>query len=171
MREARTVAVLDHPHICTLHDIGSQDVARFDVRLAVAAAVPVARFYARVVSEMKTRHGRDQRPREIRLNTGTSRSGRSEVVQIPVEALSRQALDGLIEEFVTRDGTDYGTEERSLNDKKDAVWRQLDCGEIVIVFDPETETSNIISKDDLRAGALGSSTSTERDHPQRVRRS
>jgi len=92
-------------------------------------------------------------------------------VQIPVEALSRQALDGLIEEFVTRDGTDYGTEERSLNDKKDAVRRQLDCGEIVIVFDPETETSNIISKDDLRAGALGSSTSTERDHPQRVRRS
>ena len=42
-------------------------------------------------------------------------------VQIPVDALSRQALDGLIEEFVTRDGTDYGTEERSLDDKKDAV--------------------------------------------------
>ena len=74
-------------------------------------------------------------------------------VQIPVDALSRQALDGLIEEFVTRDGTDYGTEERSLDDKKDAVRRQLDCGEIVIVFDPETETSNIISKDDLRSGS------------------
>ena len=28
-------------------------------------------------------------------------------VQIPVDALSRQALDGLIEEFLTRDGTDY----------------------------------------------------------------
>ena len=75
------------------------------------------------------------------------------LVQIPVDALSRQALDGLIEEFVTRDGTDYGTEERSLDDKKDAVRRQLDCGEIVIVFDPETETSNIISKDDLRSGS------------------
>jgi hypothetical protein len=74
-------------------------------------------------------------------------------VQISVDALSHQALDGLIEEFVTRDGTDYGTEERSLDDKKDAVRRQLDCGEIVIVFDPETETSNIISKDDLRSGS------------------
>ena len=54
-------------------------------------------------------------------------------VQIPVDALSRQALDGLIEEFVTRDGTDYGTDERSLDDKKDAVRRRLDCGEIAIV--------------------------------------
>ena len=88
--------------------------------------------------------------------------------QIPVDAWSRQALDGLIEEFVIRDGTDYGTEERSLDDKKDAVRRQLDCGEIVIVFDPETETSNIISKDDLRSGSsrlgarhLGVSRSTD----------
>ena len=71
-------------------------------------------------------------------------------VQIPVEALSRGALDGLIEEFVTRDGTDYGTEERTLDDKKSAVVRQLDRGEVVIVFDPETQTSNIIIKDDLR---------------------
>ena len=43
------------------------------------------------------------------------------IVQIPVEALSGQALDGLIEEFVTRDGTDYGAEERTLDDKKSAV--------------------------------------------------
>ena len=74
-------------------------------------------------------------------------------VQIAVDALSPQALDGLIEEFVTRDGTDYGTDERSLDDKKDAVRRLLDCGEIEIVFDPKTETSNIISKDDPRSGS------------------
>ena len=34
------------------------------------------------------------------------------IVQIPVEALSGQALDGLLDEFVTCDGTDYGAEER-----------------------------------------------------------
>lgn len=79
-------------------------------------------------------------------------------VQIPIDALSDEALDGLIEEFVTRDGTDYGADERSLDDKKDAIRRQLDRAEIVIVFDPETETSNIISKDDLRSGALGAPT-------------
>ena len=69
--------------------------------------------------------------------------------KIPVEALSPQALDGLIEEFVTRDGTDYGAEERTLDDKKDAVRRQLDSGDVAIVFDPETETANIILKDDV----------------------
>ena len=71
-------------------------------------------------------------------------------VQIPVETLSRESLEGLIEEFVTRDGTDYGVEERTLDDKKDAVRRQLDSGDVAIVFDPETQTSNIILKDELR---------------------
>ena len=59
-------------------------------------------------------------------------------VQIHAQALSPEALEGLIEEFVTRDGTDYGLEERTLDDKKAAVRRQLDRGEVVIVFDPET---------------------------------
>ena len=72
------------------------------------------------------------------------------IVPIPAEALSGQALDGLLEEFVTRDGTDYGAEERTLDDKKSAVRRQLDRGEIMVVFDPDTQTSNIILKDELR---------------------
>ena len=33
------------------------------------------------------------------------------LVVVPVDRLSREALDGLIEEFVTRDGTDYGEQE------------------------------------------------------------
>jgi uncharacterized protein YheU (UPF0270 family) len=32
-------------------------------------------------------------------------------LQIPASRLSRDAIDGLIEEFVTRDGTDYGERE------------------------------------------------------------
>ena len=70
-------------------------------------------------------------------------------VRIPVEALSREALDGLVEEFVTRDGTDYGFHERALDDKKRTVMRQLDRGEIVIVFDPVTQTANIVLQADL----------------------
>lgn len=71
-------------------------------------------------------------------------------VQVPMEALSSSALDGLIEEFVTREGTDYGFEEHTLESKKDAVRSQLERGEVVIVFDPESETCNILLKKDLR---------------------
>jgi uncharacterized protein YheU (UPF0270 family) len=70
----------------------------------------------------------------------------SERVEIPPSRLSREALDGLIEEFVTREGTDYGEQEHTLEQKKRAVARQLDRGEVVIVFDPESETCNIIPK-------------------------
>jgi uncharacterized protein YheU (UPF0270 family) len=71
-----------------------------------------------------------------------------ERVEIPASRLSPGALDGLIEEFVTRDGTDYGLQEPTLEQKKTAVARQLERGEVVIVFDPESETCNIIPKDE-----------------------
>ena len=66
---------------------------------------------------------------------------------VPIDRLSREALDGLIEEFVTRDGTDYGEREDTLDEKKNAVTRQLERGEVVIVFDSESETANIVPKE------------------------
>ena len=71
-------------------------------------------------------------------------------VQIPIERLSPEALDGLIEEFVTRDGTDYGLREQTLEEKKSAILRQLERGEVVVVFDAESESCNIVSKDEAR---------------------
>ena len=62
---------------------------------------------------------------------------------MPVDALSPEALRGLIEDFVTRDGTDYGAVERSIDDKIRDVLRQLESGEARIVFDPEDETASI----------------------------
>lgn len=67
-------------------------------------------------------------------------------VEIPFDALSESALRGLIEEFVSRDGTDYGVHERSLEDKVRDVMRQLQRGEAVIVFDPETRSANVVVK-------------------------
>ena len=70
-------------------------------------------------------------------------------VEVPIEALSRAALDGLVDEYVTRDGTDYGLEERPLHAKRSAVLAQLQSGEAVVVFDAATETANILSKNEL----------------------
>jgi uncharacterized protein YheU (UPF0270 family) len=65
-------------------------------------------------------------------------------IEVPASALSDDALDRLIEEFVTRAGTDYGTVERTLADKIADVRRQLTRGEAKVVYDPATETANIV---------------------------
>ncbi len=65
-------------------------------------------------------------------------------VEVPPTALSREALRALIEEFVTRDGTDYGAVERSLDAKVADVYHQLERGEVRVVFDPETETTTLV---------------------------
>jgi hypothetical protein len=64
--------------------------------------------------------------------------------ELAVDALSPEALRGLVEEFVTRDGTDYGSVERSIDDKIRDVLEQLESGEARIVFDPDSETANIV---------------------------
>jgi hypothetical protein len=67
------------------------------------------------------------------------------VVEVPRDALSPAALRGVIEEFVTRAGTDYGAREKTVEEKIADVERQLERGEATIVFDPETATTNIVS--------------------------
>jgi uncharacterized protein len=65
-------------------------------------------------------------------------------VEIPMAALPPDTLRALVEEFVTRDGTDYGTYERSLDDKVRDVMRQLARDEARIVYDPGSQTANIV---------------------------
>ncbi|MFH2092964.1 MAG: YheU family protein [Pseudomonadota bacterium] len=69
-------------------------------------------------------------------------------VIIPYDQLSSQALSGVIEEFVTRDGTDYGLVEVPLETKMAQMMRQLKNKKIVIVFDPTSQTCNLLSNDD-----------------------
>lgn len=71
-------------------------------------------------------------------------------IEVPHKRLSAGALRGLIEEFVTREGTDYGHGEPDLDRKVRDVVRQLDEGRAVVVFDEETETCNIVRKEEFR---------------------
>ena len=68
--------------------------------------------------------------------------------KIPVNKLSSEALQGVIEEYISRDGTDYGDIEVSLATKFRQVKHKLDNGSAVLVFDDETETTNIFLHDD-----------------------
>ncbi len=59
---------------------------------------------------------------------------------IPHQMLSPAALDGVIEAFITREGTDYGTEDIPLATKVWQVRQQLEAGTAVIVYDQETQS-------------------------------
>ena len=63
--------------------------------------------------------------------------------------LSPQTLRNLCEEFATRDGTDYGMVERTLEEKVADLERLLARGEASIVFDHETESVTILMTRDL----------------------
>jgi len=67
---------------------------------------------------------------------------------IPVNKLSAKALKGVIEEFITRRGTDYSAVEVSFDTKFKQVKNQLKHGTAVLLFDDETETTNIFLADD-----------------------
>lgn len=70
-------------------------------------------------------------------------------VEVPPDALSRDALEGLVEEFITREGTDYGPQEYSLASKREGVLRQLTRGSVVIVFDLQAEATTLVTREEL----------------------
>lgn len=66
-------------------------------------------------------------------------------LEIPREMLSQDILDALIEEFILREGTDYGSVEISLDSKKAQIYKQLDKKDIKIVFDPNEESATLMT--------------------------
>ncbi len=66
---------------------------------------------------------------------------------IPINKLSREALRGVIEEFISRDGTDYGEKEALPERSFSQVKHKLEKGLAVLVYDDETETTNIFPTD------------------------
>jgi uncharacterized protein YheU (UPF0270 family) len=68
----------------------------------------------------------------------------AEPVVIPYTELSEDALRGVLEAFVLREGTEYGARDFSLDEKVSHVLKQLRRGEAQIVFDPGTETVDVV---------------------------
>jgi uncharacterized protein YheU (UPF0270 family) len=69
-------------------------------------------------------------------------------VLIPPSLLEADTLTRLIEDFVTRYGTDNG-DETPLDTRIQRVRRALDRGEAVIVFDPESQQCQLALKRDV----------------------
>jgi len=67
-----------------------------------------------------------------------------DVIEAPYTRLAPETLRAVIEEFVTRDTTDYGVCEKTRGEKVADVMRQLERGEAKVVFEPEEQRVDIV---------------------------
>ncbi|MCH8264499.1 MAG: YheU family protein, partial [Proteobacteria bacterium] len=57
-------------------------------------------------------------------------------MEIPHAQLADDVLRAVIEEYITREGTDYGEREYTLDEKVEQIINQLRHGEVLINYDP-----------------------------------
>ena len=69
---------------------------------------------------------------------------------IPYQNLSDEALQALIEDFVTRDGTDYGKIEMSMQEKSAHLLSLLKKGELLITYDEELQSCGLVTKEEAK---------------------
>ena len=67
---------------------------------------------------------------------------------MPLSALSPVALAGIIDAFILREGTDYGERETEHETKVTQIRRQLERGEIKIVYDLAQESVTLMTRRD-----------------------
>jgi uncharacterized protein YheU (UPF0270 family) len=72
-------------------------------------------------------------------------------VIIPYDQLSTEALHALIEDFVTRDGTDYGRHEMGMREKAAHLLALLQKGEMLITYDEDTQTCGLVSREGAKS--------------------
>lgn len=68
-------------------------------------------------------------------------------LRIPRERLPADTLRGLLEEFASRDGTDYGLRESSLEEKVAALRAQIDSGQLYILFETDSEDWDLVPQE------------------------
>ncbi|OTA19485.1 hypothetical protein Xbed_02340 [Xenorhabdus beddingii] len=71
-------------------------------------------------------------------------------MMIPWQQLETETLLNLIESFVLREGTDYGEQEKTLEQKVQDIKRQLERGDVLLVWSELHETVNIMPKEMFR---------------------
>ncbi len=71
---------------------------------------------------------------------------------IPLGTLPKETLSAIIENFVLREGTEYGSEDVALSDKIQQVEQQLKQGSALLVYSELHETVNILPADQFIEG-------------------
>lgn len=67
---------------------------------------------------------------------------------VPVDALAEDTLQALLEEFASRDGTDYGERETPLADRVEQLRAGLVTGRATLLYDADSEQWDILAAED-----------------------
>jgi len=70
---------------------------------------------------------------------------------IPYQQLDEITLNNLIEQYILREGTDYGLVEFSLQEKTQQILEQIQNEEIHIIYSELEESVTLITNHELRA--------------------
>lgn len=70
----------------------------------------------------------------------------AEFVMVPPERLAADVLQALLEEFASRDGTDYGERERTLVEKLEQLRSQLHTGDLQLLYDVDSEQWDLLPR-------------------------
>ena len=65
-------------------------------------------------------------------------------IEVPYKQITLDTLRRMIQEFVTRDGSDWAEVGCTLEDKVAQVLQQLKNKQIKVVFDLKTQTANLV---------------------------
>lgn len=70
----------------------------------------------------------------------------AQFVAVPLARLQADVLQSLLEDFASRDGTDYGEQECTLDDKVVRLGSQLKAGELQILYDVDSEQWDLVPR-------------------------
>ena len=68
----------------------------------------------------------------------------AQFVLVPFQRLKMEVLQALLEDYATRDGTDYGERELTTQDKVDRLRHQLGAGDLQILYDADSEQWDLV---------------------------
>ena len=73
-----------------------------------------------------------------------------DLIEIPPEQLDPETLKAVIEAFILQEGTNYGTQEFTLDRQIAQVLEQISRHKVKLVFDPESESCHLLTERQFR---------------------
>ena len=70
----------------------------------------------------------------------------AQFVLVPAQRLPADVLQGLLDDYATRDGTDYGERERTTEEKVGRLESQLGSGDLQILYDADSDQWDLVPR-------------------------